>query len=238
MRRLSELDVLARHGWLADTPQHFCDAVLSRCIVKRCARDEALYRANDPPGGLYGLVEGWLGVELVPADRDAVLGVITQPGFWIGEASPVARMPRLVDVRCITDSVVAHLPLPQWDAIAHADPEAWRWLCLLVLRNEALSIRVVDALLVQRASARVAALLIVLATSGSMLDDDARREIEIDIGKQHIARMANLSRSSVERILKEFAASGLIETGYRLIRIVDLAGLRRHRASDSDNRAV
>lgn len=231
MKRPSELDRLAHTGWLRDTPESFRAELLSRCSVKRLGRDMSLYRANDPPGGLYGLIEGRWGVEMAPADRDAYVALVVQPGFWIGEASLVARVPRVVGVRCSVDTVVAHLPLPEWDAIVRKDPEAWRWLCLLVLRNEVLAVRVADALLVRRASGRVAALLIVMATTVSFGEGDlALAPIDIDLGKQHLARMANLSRSSVERILQSFAAEGLIESSYRHIRILDVEGLQKHRA--------
>lgn len=212
-------------GWLAETPEAFRGAVLGRCTPKRYGRGDLLYRAGDPPGGLYGLIEGGVGIELSPDDREPYFGIFARPGFWIGEGSVLTRGPRFIGVRATRESLLAHLPLTQWDAVVQADPEAWRWFAHLCLRNTLLAVAVADALMIPGATERLAAVLVILAGLG----EPAAAGASIGISHDALARMANLSRSSTGRILQAFEADGLVACGYREIRIVDPGGLQERR---------
>jgi CRP/FNR family transcriptional regulator, cyclic AMP receptor protein len=224
-----DLDVFCSAGWLSETSEQFKDAVLSRCIVREYKRNDSVYRTGDDAGGLFGLVSGGVAVEVTPEDRDPYLGLFARPGFWIGEYTLITRRPRVIGLRVTVDSVLAHLPLSQWDSIVAADPAAWRWLALLPLRNEMKLFAIADALLVPRAPARVAAMLLVLASAEQHTATPA--ETEIEIGHEEIARITNLSRSSVGRILDDFAQRGLIAYRYRRLRIISLSGLQAARSS-------
>ncbi len=225
--RPREFDVLANSGWLVETPAAFRDAVLDRCLVRRCRRGDALYRAGDPPGGLYGLIEGGVGVELSPGDREPYIGTFARPGFWIGEASVLTRGPRFVGIRATRDSLLAYLPIPQWDAIVRSDPEAWRWFAALTLRNCLLAVSIADALMTPGAAERMAAIILILSSRGA-----PALPATIDVSQEDLARMANLSRSSAGRVLQTFEAEGLIENTYRRVRVIDDAGLRDRKADD------
>lgn len=236
MSRPTELDALRAHGWLSETGEAFRNAVLDRCVLKRVGRAETLYRAGDEAGGLYGLIDGAFGVMVAPGQRAPFLGILARPGFWIGEASVITRGPRAIGIVASRDSVVAHLPLGQWDAIVHADAQAWRWLAYLTLRNELFALAVIDALRMRRSEDRLAAILAILA-----MGPDGERKgrpatssvlaLPIDISQDDLASMANLSRSSAGRILDGLEARGLISRSYRAVNILDLEGLRRRRGA-------
>ena len=213
---------------MSETPVAFRRGVLSRCVVKRYGRGDAVYSASDEAGGLFGLVEGGIGVEVMPDDRPPYLGFFVQPGFWIGEVSVLTRRPRAVGLNATRDCILAHLPLAQWDSITRADPEAWRWLAHLILRNELMLVAIADALMIRHAAARVAAMLLVMVSSGAA--PDSLPDPAFEVNQEDLARITNLSRSSLGRILADFAAEGLIRFGYRQIRIADAAGLRRRRS--------
>jgi CRP/FNR family transcriptional regulator, cyclic AMP receptor protein len=224
----AELDVLCDRGWLATVGQPFREAVLSGCTIKRLVRGDVLYHAGDPPGGLFGLAEGGLGVIVAPTDREPYLGLLTRPGFWTGEGSVITRQPRFIGLRAVRDSLVAHLPLARWDALARAEPEAWRWLAHLSLRNAILAVNVADVLLIRRSSDRVAAMLLLLAATEPAVGHEAA--IKLQATQDDLAKMTNLSRSSVGRILDGFERDGLIAHDYRTIQIADIERLKQRRA--------
>jgi CRP-like cAMP-binding protein len=222
-----EFEVLATSGWLADTPADFRYSLLDRCLLKRYAAGDSVYRAGDPAGGLYGLISGGIGVELSPDHREPYIATFARPGFWIGEASVLTRASRLVGIRAIRDSQLAHLPLPQWDALVQTAPEAWRWLAHLILRNERLALAIAEALMIRDSGQRVAAILAILSAPSAVPSGSPAAEIEIS--QDDLARMANLSRSSTGRILRTLEDAGLIETHYRQIRVLDHEGLTARR---------
>ncbi|PZQ50099.1 MAG: hypothetical protein DI556_08490 [Rhodovulum sulfidophilum] len=229
--RSDDLGILARFGWLSGMPAAFRETVLDRCLLRRYRRDEVVYRAGDPPGGLYGLIRGGVGVELYSDDREPYIGTFARPGFWIGEGSVLTRGPRFIGIRATRDSLLAYLPLARWDQIVRSDPEAWRWLAHLSLRNSLLAVAVADALMVPGAVPRMAAILLVLSGPGAPGGPAA--EAPIEMSQDDLARMANLSRSSAGRILQMFESDGLIAIGYRRIRVLAPEGLRRRRAGAS-----
>lgn len=227
-----DLDILATSGWLSETPAPFRDAVLRRCGLRRYRQGDAIYRAGDPPGGLYGLVEGGVGVELSPDHREPYIGTFARPGFWIGEGSLLTHGPRFIGIRATRDSLLAHLPITEWEAIVRSDPEAWRWVALLSLRSGLMAVAVVDALMTPGATGRLAAILLVLSGQGP--PDGATT---IDVSQEALARMANLSRSTTGRVLHDFETRRLIESAYRQIRILDPIGLREAKGRrDPDDR--
>ena len=225
-------DKEAENGWLAATKDAFRRAVLSRCLVRHFAQGETIYRAGDEPGGLFGLVEGGVDIIVAPNDRTPFLGIIARPGFWIGEGSVITRRPRAVGVVASRDSRFAYLPLCQWDAIVGSDPDAWRWLACLALSNELFALAVVDALRTRKSADRLAAILAVLASNfGAPMQGQAPdgHALTIDVSQDDLANMANLSRSSVGRILDALEAKAIIGRSYRLLTILDFEGLRRGR---------
>ena len=228
MESPSEFALLRTHGWLAETPESFRTAVLSRCIVKRFERGETLYRAGDEPGGLYGLIDGGFGVIVAPGDRTPFLGILARMGFWIGEASVITRGPRAIGIVALRDSVAAYLPLAQWDAVLRIEPEAWRWMAQLALRNELFALRVIDALRMRTSPQRLAAILCLIAGQGRP-GAGGGETLSLEVSQEDLATMANLSRSSVGRILDGFEAEGLIERRYRGVSVLDLERLSRCR---------
>lgn len=231
MTRPSECDALRVHGWLSETAETFRNAVLERCVPRRFARGETLYRAGDEAGGLYGLVDGAFGVMVDPGASAPFLGILARPGFWIGEASVITRGPRAIGIVATRDSLVAHLPLRQWDAIVRAEPEAWRWLAYLTLRNELLALAVIDALRQRGAEGRLAAILAVLAMGADAGEkgSNCTGGTVVEISQDDLASMANLSRSTAGRVLDSFEAGSLIKRSYRTLNILDLEGLKRRR---------
>lgn len=223
-----ELNVLHAGGWLADTPETFRAAVLSRCLLRRYGRGEPLYHAGDPPGGLYGLIEGGIAIEIQPDGRVPHIGTFARPGFWIGEVSVLARRPRVIGVRSTRKSLIAHLPLVQWDAIVQREPEAWRWFAFLILRNELLAVGIAAALMIRDSTARVAAMLLILTGDGTGAETEAAQSIEVS--QDDISHLTSLSRSTIRHVLDRLEADGLIERSYRRIRVTNYRGLHQLRA--------
>lgn len=220
----SEFKVLVTSGWLTETPAYFRDAVLERCVLKRYERGEMVYRAGDPAGGLYGLVAGGVSVVLAPQHSAPYIGTFARPGFWIGEASLLTRTPRLIGIQAHRQSRFAHLPLAQWDALVQSVPDAWRWFAHLVARNERLTLTIADALMIRHSGQRLAAMLLILSTQGSVAAPDGT--VEIEASQDDLARMVNLSRSSTGHILHEFETAGVIGNAYHQIRVIDQGRLR------------
>ncbi|HEU4355677.1 MAG TPA: SulP family inorganic anion transporter [Actinomycetota bacterium] len=111
----------------------------------------ALIRQDDPPGDVYVLRSGRLGVETLTSDGTRIRRRTLRPGVVVGEIALYTGAPRTADVVAETPSVVLRLSS---DAIARMEAEQpelaaalHRWLATTLADRLNETLRAVDALL-------------------------------------------------------------------------------------------
>ena len=206
---------LAAPGWLATTPRTFRDAVLSRAELREVPRAQAIYRSGDPPGRALGSGVGRGRGRGRPGRSRLAARPFRRPGYWIG-AGPLSPGSRGGSGWSRPGrSVLLHLPMAEFDAIAAEDPHAWRWLAMLPVQQAILATGVAEDLMIRDPRRRLWAILLRLAGRASrarLRSRGDRRE------PGDLAGIANLSRTAVGQMLRSFEADGLIERRYRRIR--------------------
>ena len=223
---------LSRHGWLSFTSPEFQAAVLARTELRDFAKGEPVYRAGDPPGGLWALVEGAVEIESGSAGASPHLMHLGVPGFWFGEPPLIFGVNRLVSVSAGRPSTLVTLPLADCRAMLDADPAAWRWIALLSLLTADLAVGVVADLLLRDPVKRTAALLLRLSGVRSrMFRTD--RPAPIYLSQEKLGSLVNLSRNSIIPVLHEFERNGFIEISYGTIQVRNIAGLEGTIARDA-----
>lgn len=218
-------DRLATNGWLAHVPGEFRARVLERSSLRTFAKNEAIYRIGDPPGGIYGVVSGSVGVGIASSRRGSTFAHVGQPGFWFGEGCVVTRQPRRVEVWAMREVVAVHASLKTLDAMIADDPETWRWIALLTILNFDTTAGGADDLMIRDARKRCVAVLVRLATTVEPIRT-TDNVVEVHVSQDELADMAVVSRGFVNAFLRDCEDQQLLEVGYRRIRINDLAQLR------------
>ena len=224
MKLAAATQLLAQHGWLAFTPPDFRRRVLARIRLREFARGQAVYRAGDPPGGPWVILDGAARIEMPLPGTAPHFVHLAASGFWFGEAPLIVGNPRLVTVVTVQPSTLATLPLEDCHAILQAEPGAWRWIALLSAMTTDLSLGVAVDSLLRDPAQRTAALLLRLAGVRSVFFP-SKRALPIHLSQERLGQLVNLSRNSITPILRGFAEKGWIEMGYGSMRICDIAGL-------------
>lgn len=209
--------VLAGRGWLCKTPEGFREEILAQSHLHRFSAGETIYAEGDPSDGLYGLVSGTLGVEFSGPTRPPAFAYLTGKGFWIGAHTLVFGPGRQVGLVALTSCHVLHLSGSAFHVIARRDPEAWRWLSVLPLMQNAVAFGVLEDLLIRDPKRRCAAILLRLAGCRGPFAGDTPEEVFVT--QEVLAEMVNLSRTSLGDVLREFAAQGFISRRYGRITI-------------------
>ena len=205
-------------AFLAATPQMagmseaLRAAVLERCVLQRYAGGESIFNLGDPPGGIYGLVEGAVAVILGQAEREPFFAHFGQPGFWFGEGSALNDQRRHVSIVATRATAVLHLPLPSIRVLAAADPAVWRWIGCLALYHLNVTMGAIVDLMIRDPGERVIAVLLRLADRRA--PGGADLAVAIDASQQDLAAMANLSRNTLGAVLRRLQAEGLVQIGY------------------------
>jgi CRP-like cAMP-binding protein len=218
-----ETDVFTRIGWLSEVPTEFRTEVLRRCDMLAVEPGAAITKVGDETTSLYGVAEGQIGIHVAPHGGNSTLIHLVGPGFWTGEVGAVAQAPRVIALVARTPARVLRLPRSALQRIVEKDPLVWRFLTLLVVRNNARAIAVIAALRRDNAAERLAATLANLAANLS--PGDAARPAVIRVSQQDLGAIARLSRGSVNAGLARLETAGLIVRDYAAITLADPSAL-------------
>jgi CRP/FNR family cyclic AMP-dependent transcriptional regulator len=213
--------IVLRRGWLSQTPKPFQRAILDRCTFREFVADASICMPGDPPGGMFGFVAGHLSVFTAPRVR---VPYIVTPGTWFGAASAITGQPRRVGLRATRKTELLHLSLPAIHEIVSQDPTAWRLFGLVPLVHLDLAIGASDDLMIRDHVKRLIA--VILRLGGCRLTTLDSEPIEVDVSQQDLAEMANVTRTTANRILRKLETSGHLDQSYRCIHILAPDALR------------
>lgn len=223
--------LLASEGWLSRCPDSFRQVMLDLAVVARFQSGQSLIVAGDPPGGLFGIASGTF--ELTPSAAMPDLMPIYHGGAgdWLGEGSVITGSERRATVTAMVPVVALHVELARLREQLAARPDWWRWIALLSSLVVDKATMIGADLAIRSGSARCIAVM--LRTAGCRHVGPAPGvDVTAPVTHVSLAGMANVSRAYVSRLLAELGHAGLVRTGYRGIRLLDVPSLRRRLDSD------
>lgn len=219
-------DVMLERGWLSRMPPAFRRRVLAQCQHRKVKGGTQVFQLGDSAGGLFGVVRGGVAIEIVPAGRGPNLVSLMRPGGWFGSAAALTGQERRIGARTTRDSELLYLPVQAMDAIVADDLEAWRYFVLLPISEFEAAIALCDDLMRREHVQRFVGVLLHLC--GCRRETPPHFEpIELDVGQEDVANMANVARTTAGSILRKLESAGQLELSYRRIRILSPTSLRQ-----------
>ncbi len=211
--------IVAKQGWLPKTPRPFREALLSRCILQEMQPGDVICRVGDPPGGLYGLVEGSLGILVSRAEKAPSVIHFARPGTWFGEACAMTGEPRRVGLVAARATALMHVPLPRLLELMSKDPDGWRCLALITLEHADTAVAAGNDLMLRDPDQRMAAVLLRLTGCRASTPPGDLWPLQAAITQDEIATLANMARNTAGAILKRFNAAGYVKLKYRVVEV-------------------
>ena len=200
------------------------DALLRRHARQRVlARGEALYGHGSPPDALFCVDHGIIRLSVTsPAGREAVLSLVTA-GHWFGEASLFTCEPRGNDAVAAVGSTVLMVPAATLHALIDERSDYLRqFLAMMGQRYKAVLSRMDDTVLLPL-PARLARIIVQMIDVGGNAGDAP----VLRFSQEEAAHMLGASRQSVNRVLKEWEAAGIVRLSYRTLALADLTVILR-----------
>ena len=218
-------ELLAAGRWFQAIPAEFAEALLDAAEVKVVAPGERLFSRGDAPDGIYAALDGAIRASGLNSEgKEAVLALV-EPPQWFGEIAMFDGLVRTHDAEAVVESKVLHVPASKLMPLLDREPRWWRSLALLVTAKLRLAfVMMEDAALLPLAS-RLGKRLALMAEGYGEWADHSRRVVKVR--QEVLGAMLSASRQSINQVLKDFEARGLIKVAYGEIEILDLARLKQ-----------
>ncbi|GCB05121.1 Crp/Fnr family transcriptional regulator [Ralstonia sp. SET104] len=211
-------------SWFGTLEAPLQDALIGIAAVRRLGAGEILFLRGDPPDGLYCVVEGMIRIGATSADgREALLAVL-EPVNWFGEIGVFDRQPRTHDARADGTTTLLHMPQTALIALLDDTPALVHAFALLLTHKLRLTFAVLEETALLPAPVRVARRLLLMADGYGDLRLGSRRVLRVP--QEQLAQLLALSRQTVNHVLKDFQARGILKLAYGEIELLDFAGLR------------
>lgn len=214
------LRLLREGAWFQQLPTALQGEFVRRAVVRSYRRGQVVSRAGSRLEGLYGLLEGRLRVVRPVGADDEDLIHVAEPGFWIGEYSLLTGDVAVVTTVATTAARVLLLPRRDFERLVDEEPRWFRPFAVLALTRYALLVR-------QLSDTRSLSPEDRLRTRLADLVQLRRAErfgvgaVVLRLSQQELARIVGVSRQTLNALLAELRDEGLIEIGFRSLRIPD-----------------
>lgn len=218
------LTALKTGRWFSVLPEAMQQALLADAQIKTLTPQQLLFSRGDAFDGIYCVVKGALRITgSTAAGKEALLTVV-EPYNWIGEIALFDGLARTHDAIATQPSVVINVPQASLDAMLAEHPSWWRWFgLLLTYKMRFVFVAMEDAALLT-APQRVARRLVFMAEGYGEFTDRSRRILPLP--QEQLAAMLSLSRQTINQVLRQFEAQGLLKLHYRELEVLDLEGLK------------
>lgn len=176
---------------------------------------EVLFQEGEHPAGVWILQAGAVEMSFSAGRQRAVIRMIN-PGEAVGDIQILRNVRSAFRARAAEPSALLFLARDDFlDLLAANRSISLRWMAKLALQVSRNHSRIVS-LLTGSIEHRVAQFLLSEEIDGAFRHSQAT-----------IAAMLGVHRSSVNRVLREFEAAGLVKLDYRCVHVLEPAGLRR-----------
>lgn len=215
-------EIVRSHGWLSRQPEPFRADVLKHCSLRHFDAGQTLYGVGDDATGVYGLVEGAIELSLA----NGHVGTIRTAGYWIGETAAFRRAPRIVSLIAIVPSYTLYLPLAEFERLIR-NAEYCRYFALLIIEHVDEALAIIADLMTSDPLARVSGRLMTLGRAQSS------GVKTLPITQAELASMCGLARPTVNKVIKVLTKSGVLESHYGRLTIIDPVRLEKLARQDS-----
>lgn len=208
-------EALLRIGWLSSLSAKSRRSLLDASELRHVPANSTLYSLEDPPGGIYGIADGFVDVLAAPGPFPMRLVHVASVGWWVGEAAAVSRSGRRVELTTRTNVTATYVSATNLERLAGQDPVIWRDIAALTVRH-------LDTTMLYAASfASTDLKLRLLMTLARIIGPsiDLSSSLTLPIGQSDLAELTGLSRNTVSRLLSRLSQQRCVERHYGSITI-------------------
>ena len=229
----SKLSVLRKHPFFCDLEPEALDQLCRYAKHTTLKRGAAIYAKGDPGNSLVAVISGTVKISVSSADgRSAILNLIG-PGEIVGEVAVLDGQARTADCTANTNCEIFIIDRREFLPFVRSQPAlAMKFIELLCTRLRWTSEQV-EQIILQNLPGRLASALIGLTEKRKL--EPASRTIAIT--QQEISEMVGMTRESINKQLRAWAARNWVRLEHGAIVVLDIGSLRELVEAGSDEDA-
>jgi CRP/FNR family cyclic AMP-dependent transcriptional regulator len=202
-------------GWFSDRAL-IVQNRLKRIAEHRVFHDkQAVFVAGDPSNGIYGIVEGTVRIDIPLRNGSQYQAYRAGSGIWIGDVATLSGKCNLTSAR--SEGVTQTLFLPKALLLRELGlaPRMYRDFYEITLANFTKIISVLANFNLDTVDMQIAGRLLLECF------ELANSEGWIDINQYDLSKMLAISLPTLQRGLRRLEGQGLLEIGYKRIRVIN-----------------
>ena len=207
-------------GWLSALEPELRNRLLNQRSEFTIKQGQTIYRAEDPPGGIFTVLDGRIDLHWAHLPSGSPLFYATGPGWWVGDLAAISGKPRRFDLIAGRKSKILRLNRAILLDLVGQSPDVWSGIMTMITATLGGAIDIMQFLSIDNPTRRTAACLFALNATGRGWNG------ALPLSQAEVASIARISRRRVNNALAELEAAGIIERGYGVISIRDEAKLR------------
>jgi CRP/FNR family transcriptional regulator, cyclic AMP receptor protein len=189
------------------------------------AAGQRLFSRGEPCEAMYFVVDGAIRITSFSADgREALLTFAENPQ-WFSDSGLFDGAPHSHDAWAESDALLLRIGQQALIAFLELHPAHWRALGMLLAQKLKLAFIGLESVALLPLPTRLAQRLVAIATGYG--DWNGRNRQVIAVQQDQLGGMLGLSRQTVNQILREFEAQGMLRRTRGSIEIVDFERLRQ-----------
>jgi CRP-like cAMP-binding protein len=216
--------VLSAGEWFGGLSPALQDLILSRSIVRKYAKGQVISVEESPADSLLAVLEGTVYVVRDVGGGQESLIHVGEPGFWYGAVYLLTGSLTVATVLAHTPVRALVLSKAQFNRILAEDPRHYAAFAKLALDRYRVLVSMLAELRELAPEARLRGRLASLAKL-RMQDRRHAGAVSLALSQADLARMVGVSRQTLNALLGRLSRAGLIEVGFRRIRVLDAARL-------------
>jgi CRP-like cAMP-binding protein len=215
--RLREL--LCKGGWYLSLPPELQQRILAASRIRDFAKGEVIALEGASPAGMSAVLSGEVKLVRQPRQGDESLLFICEPGFWFGEYAVLTSEKTLVSAIAKTKARLLILPKREFDRIVEEEPRYYRHFAALGLKHAAAFLKAFTHASSLEPEARLRGQLALLSQL-KRNEDDADGAVELPYSQSDLASIIGVSRQTINQLMQTLAAKGLIQMGFKRVRVL------------------
>ena len=215
---------LSAGEWFGGLPGALQGLILDRSVVRKYAKGQVISLEGCGSKGLFAVLDGMVHAVRQVGDGEESLMHVCEPGFWFAEYALLSGKATLITFLAQTPAKMLQLPKAHFDRIVAEEPRYYEPFARLALDRYADLVRVFAEVRDLAPEARLRGRLAVMAQM-RMKERPLTGAVSLAVSQADLARMIGVSRQTLNALLSKLHQTGLIEVGFRCIRVLDAACL-------------